>query len=72
MANFEKRLDLRDDYLSISPGLRIAATVKTALLLAALLAYAAGFAFLYPIAQASVSKSAAEGNDPTPTMFVAP
>jgi hypothetical protein len=39
---------------------------------AALLVYAAGFVVLYPIAQASVYKSAAEGNDPTPTMFVAP
>jgi hypothetical protein len=72
MTNFEKRLDLRDDYLSPAPGVRIVPTVRTAALLAALLAYAAGFAILYPIAQASVSKSAAEGNDPTPTMFVAP
>jgi hypothetical protein len=72
MTNFEKRLDLRDDYLSVAPALRIAPTVRTVALLAALLAYAAGFAILYPIAQASVSKSAAEGNDPTPTMFVGP
>jgi hypothetical protein len=72
MANFEKPLDLRDDYLSAASGLPIVPTVRTAALLAALLAYAAGFAILYPIAQASVSKSAAEGNDPTPTMFVAP
>jgi hypothetical protein len=72
MANFERRLDLRDDCLSAAPGLRIMPAVRTAALLAALLAYAAGFVILYPIAQASVSKSAAEGNDPTPAMFVAP
>jgi hypothetical protein len=72
MTNFEKPLDLRDDYLSAAPGLRVAPTVRTAALLTALLAYAAGVAILYPVAKASLSRSAAEGNDPTPTMFVAP
>jgi hypothetical protein len=72
MSHFEKHLDLRDDYLSAAPGAGIASALRTATLLLALLAYAAGFAILYPIAEASVAKSAAEGNDPTPTMFVAP
>ena len=72
MINFEKPLDLRDGYLSAAPGMRTAPTMRTAALLTALLAYAAGFAILYPVAQASLSRSAAEGNDPTPTMFVAP
>ena len=72
MTDFEKPLDLRDDYLSAAPGLRIVPAARTAALLAALLAYAAEFAILYPIAPASLSRSAAEGNDPTPTMFVAP
>jgi hypothetical protein len=47
-------------------------TLTTAALLAALLRYAIGFAILYPLAQASVSKSAAEGNDPALMEFVAP
>jgi hypothetical protein len=47
-------------------------TIKTAALLAALLVYAIGFAALYPLVQASVLKSVAEGNDPALMDFVGP
>jgi hypothetical protein len=42
------------------------------LLLAALLAYAAGFLVLYPIVAGSVAKSVSEGNDPALLQFVGP
>jgi hypothetical protein len=45
---------------------------KTFLLLAALLAYAAGAVILYPIAAGSVAKSISEGNDPGLLQFVGP
>jgi hypothetical protein len=48
------------------------ATVNSWVLLAALLAYAAGFALLYPIVASSVAKSVAQGNDPALIEFVAP
>jgi hypothetical protein len=44
--------------------------VKAVAFLALLIAYGLCFAILYPFAEASASKSAAEGNDPM--MFVAP
>jgi hypothetical protein len=68
----EKSLGFRDGFLparAVTPALP---TIRTAALLAALLAYAIGFAVLYPLVQASVSKSAAEGNDPALMDFVAP
>lgn len=49
-----------------------APSVKTLVLLAALLAYAAGFVILYPVAASSVAKSAAEGDNPALTQFVGP
>ena len=49
------------------PGL---AAIKTAVLVALLIAYGLGFAALYPLVQASVAKSAAEGN--APMLFVGP
>ena len=42
-------------------GLPIVPTVKAASLLAVLVAYAVGFAILYPIAQTDVSKGVPEG-----------
>jgi hypothetical protein len=42
------------------------------LLLAALLAYAAGFLVLYPVVAGSVAKSVSEGNDPALLQFVGP
>ena len=44
----------------------------TVVLLALLLVYAAGFAILYPLAQAQMAKSAAEGADPNALDFVGP
>jgi hypothetical protein len=68
----EKLLGFRDGFLPARPGAPALPTLRTAALLAALLAYAIGFAVLYPLVQASVSKSAAEGNDPALMDFVAP
>jgi hypothetical protein len=68
----EKLLGFRDGFLPARPGAPALPSLRTAALLAALLVYAIGFAVLYPLAQASVSKSAAEGNDPALTDFVAP
>ena len=70
--SFERPLGFRDGFLPARPGAPALPTLKTAALLAALLAYAIGFAILYPLAQASVSKSAAEGNDPALMDFVGP
>ena len=72
MTHSEKPLDFRYGYLPARPALPTLPTVKTVALAAALLAYAVGFAILYPLAQASVSKSAAEGNDPALMDFVGP
>ena len=68
----EKLLGFRDGFLPARPGAPALPTLRTAALLAALLAYAIGFAVLYPLVQASASKSAAEGNDPALMDFVAP
>ena len=70
MANFEKPFDLQDRGLTGARRLPSVAAVKAAILLALLIAYGLGFAVLYPLAQASGSKSAAEGNDPM--AFVGP
>jgi hypothetical protein len=64
MTKFERPLDFHSSDLPNVRGLPIGTAVKTAALLAALLAYAVGFVLLYPIAQTSVMKSASEGNDP--------
>ena len=68
----EKLLGFRDGFLPARPSAPALPTLRTAALLAALLVYAIGFAVLYPLVQASVSKSAAEGNDPALMDFVAP
>jgi hypothetical protein len=64
MTNFERPLDLPRRGLSGAHGLQSAAAIKTAVLLALLIAYGLGFVALYPLVQASAAKSAAEGNDP--------
>lgn len=46
--------------------------IRTAVLFAAVLAYAAGFVLLYPIVADSVGKSVSEGNDPALMQFVGP
>jgi len=58
-----------DAYPHVAPS---GSTLKTFLLLAALLAYAAGFVILYPIVESSVAKSVSEGNDPALLQFVGP
>ena len=72
MNHFEKPLAFRDGFVPVRPVAPVLPKIKTAALLAALLAYAVGFTILYPLAQASVSKSAAEGNDPALMDFVGP
>ena len=56
MTYSEKPLDFRDGYLPAAAGLPIVPTVKAASLMAVLVAYAVGFAILYPIARTDVSK----------------
>jgi hypothetical protein len=72
VTHSEKPLDFLDGYLPARLGAPTLLTLRTTALLAALLLYAIGLAILYPLAQASVSKSAAEGNDPALMEFVAP
>jgi hypothetical protein len=72
VTHSDKPFDFHDGYLPARPATPALPTLRTAVLLAALLLYAIGFAILYPLAQASVSKSAAEGNDPALMEFVAP
>ena len=64
MTNFEGPLDFRDGYLPAARGLPSVPTIKSAALLAVLLAYAVGFAILYPIAQTSVVKSVTGSAEP--------
>jgi hypothetical protein len=69
MSHFEKPVD----FFSAYPHAAAAApTIKTLALLAALLAYAAGFVILYPIVASSVSESVSEGNDPALLQSVGP
>ena len=65
MTDFEKPLDFRERGLSGAHGPPNVAAIKTAVLLALLIAYGLGFAVLYPLVQTSAAKSAADGNDPT-------
>jgi hypothetical protein len=64
MTNLEKPLDFPAGRLSRLRGLRSVGAVRTAVLLALLIAYGVAFAALYPLVQTSVARSAAEGNDP--------
>ena len=68
MTHFEKPAEFGGAYPR-APGL---SAIKTAILLAALLAYAAGFVILYPVVANSVARSVSEGNDPALIQFVAP
>jgi len=69
MTRFEKPAQFGDAYAHPGPG---ASDIKTLVLLAALLAYAAGFVLLYPIVASSVANSVSEGNDPALMQFVGP
>ena len=72
MTQFEKSVDFDDVYPHAAPSAPTVKTIKTLVLLAALLAYASGFAILYPTIASSVEKSVSEGNDPSLMQFVAP
>jgi hypothetical protein len=67
-----KPLDFQDTFLSARPAQQTAPSVKTMVLAGLLVLFALGFVALYPLAQASVSKSAAEGNDPALVGLVGP
>ena len=69
MSRFENPAEFDTTYPNVAP---IRSALKTFLLLAALLAYGAGFVLLYPIVASSVAKSVSEGNDPALLQFVGP
>jgi hypothetical protein len=69
VTRFEKPAQFIGAYAPATPR---ASTIKTLVLLAVLLAYAAVFVILYPIVASSVTKSVSEGNDPALLQFVGP
>ena len=69
MSRFEKPAQFESTHPDVAPSWT---TLKSLLLLAALLAYFAGFVILYPIVVNSVAKSVSEGNDPALLQFVGP
>ena len=69
MSRFEYPAQFDNAYPHVGPN---RSTLKTLLMLAVLLAYAAGFVILYPIVASSVTKSASEGNDPGLAQLVGP
>jgi hypothetical protein len=69
VSRFEKPADFITAYPHAAPG---APTIKTLALLAALLAYGAGFVILYPLVASSVAESVSAGNDPALLQFVGP
>jgi len=69
VSRFERPADFYNAYPHAAPR---ATTVKSLVLVVALLAYGAGFVLLYPIVASSVAKSVAQGNDPALMQFVAP
>lgn len=71
MTHSERPLSFHD-FVSARSAPQTAPSVKTMVLAGALVVYALAFVALYPVAQAAVSKSAAEGNDPALLEFVGP
>jgi hypothetical protein len=69
VSRFESPAQFDNAYPHVAPS---RTTLRTLLLLAALLAYAAGFVILYPIVASSVTKSVSEGNDPALLQFIGP
>ena len=69
MSRFENPTQFDNAYPHVAPS---GTTLKTLLLLAALLAYGAGFVILYPVVASSVAKSVSEGDDPALARFVGP
>ncbi len=63
MTHSERPLGSRD-FLWARPAPQTASSVRTMILVGALVLYALGFVALYPPVHASVLKSEAEGNDP--------
>ena len=72
MIHSERPLGLLDGFVPERQATREGPTIRTTVLLAALLFYVLGFVALYPLVQASVAKSVAEGNDPALLDFVGP
>ena len=69
MSRFENPAQFDTAYPNVAPS---RSALKRFLLLAALLAYAAGFLVLYPVVASSVARSVSEGNDPALLQFVGP
>jgi hypothetical protein len=69
VSRFENPAQFDTAYPNVAPS---RSALKTILLTAALLAYAAGFVVLRPVVASSVMKSVAEGNDPALLQFVGP
>ncbi len=69
MSCYENPTQFGAAYPNVTPS---RSTLKTFLLLAALLIYAGGFVVLYPLVASSVSESVSEGNDPALLQFVGP
>jgi hypothetical protein len=69
MTHVEEQLGFDRRSAPAAPSLQ---AIKTAVLLVALILYAAGFVVLYPLAASSVAASAAAGDGPELTQFVGP
>jgi hypothetical protein len=69
VSRFENPAQFNTAYPNVAPS---RSPLKTFLLWAALLAYAAGFISLYPIVASRVADSVTQGNDPALLQFVAP
>jgi hypothetical protein len=69
VSRFENPAQFDHAYPNVTPS---RSAFKTGLLIAALLAYAAGFVILYPIVASHVAESGSEGNDPALLQFVGP
>jgi hypothetical protein len=69
VSRFENPAQFDAAYPNVAPS---RTALKTFLLSAALLAYAAGFVVLYPIVASSVAESVSQGNDPALLQFVGP
>lgn len=69
MSRFESPAQFDTAYPHVAPNRN---TLKTLLLSAALLVYAAGFVVLSPDVATSARKSVSEGNDPMLLQFVGP
>jgi hypothetical protein len=69
VSRFENPAQFDTAYPNVAPS---RSALKTFLLLAALLVYAAGFVILSPIVASRVAQSVSEGNDPALLQFVAP